>query len=182
LACLYSERHSGIQGRSLAVVQELSTRIANVTQSVARFARIAPIVVPEQRIRQLGRRGSTWTSKAYRRGRASLGLGEVLDTFTVTINGQAVSFDQISAEADAVTCLEPGRNTIVIRVATTIDNPLAKVGRGCGKEGRRAEVRAGWAGDRQAVRNGEGLEQNCRQLKGGAGPVPAAGSVNKISR
>ena len=58
---------------------------------------------------------------------ANLRLGEVFDTFTVSVNGQAVSFDPISAEGDIGPYLKAGRNTITVRVATTLNNRLAKL-------------------------------------------------------
>jgi hypothetical protein len=58
---------------------------------------------------------------------AILSLGEVFDSFTVAVNGKAVTIDQISAEADIGRYLKPGRNTIAVRVATTLNNRLAKL-------------------------------------------------------
>ncbi len=58
---------------------------------------------------------------------AILSLGEVFDTFTVTVNGQFVALDQLSAEGDIGANLKPGRNTITVRVATTLNNRLAKI-------------------------------------------------------
>jgi hypothetical protein len=52
-------------------------------------------------------------------------LGEVFDTFTLTINGGAVPIDQLSAEAEVGPYLKAGRNTISIRVATTLNNRLS---------------------------------------------------------
>jgi hypothetical protein len=66
---------------------------------------------------------STWTSA----NGASLSLGEVFDTFTVAVNGKPVVVDQISAEGDLGPYLKPGQNTIVVRVATTLNNRLAKI-------------------------------------------------------
>jgi hypothetical protein len=56
-----------------------------------------------------------------------LSLGEVFDTFTLTVNGKAVTIDQISAEGDIGPYLKAGRNTITVRVATTLNNRLAKI-------------------------------------------------------
>ena len=56
---------------------------------------------------------------------AILNLGEVFDSFTLAVNNQVVSIDQISAEADIGPYLKPGRNTIAVRVATTLNNRLA---------------------------------------------------------
>jgi hypothetical protein len=58
---------------------------------------------------------------------AVLSLGEVFDTFTLTVNGVAVPIDQLSAEADIGPYLKAGRNTIAVRVATTLNNRLAKI-------------------------------------------------------
>ena len=58
---------------------------------------------------------------------ATLSLGEVFDTFIVTINDRAVAVDQLSAERDIGPYLKAGKNTIVIRVATTLNNRLAKI-------------------------------------------------------
>ncbi len=58
---------------------------------------------------------------------AMLSLGEVFDSFTLTVNNQAVAIDQISAEADVGPYLKPGRNSIAVRVATTLNNRLAKL-------------------------------------------------------
>lgn len=56
---------------------------------------------------------------------ALLSLGEVFDTFTVTVNGRQVAFDQLSAEGDIGAYLERGANTLSVRVATTLNNRLA---------------------------------------------------------
>jgi hypothetical protein len=58
---------------------------------------------------------------------AVLSLGEVFDTFTVTVNGAGVPIDQISAEADIGSYLKAGRNTIAVCVATTLNNRLTKL-------------------------------------------------------
>ena len=56
---------------------------------------------------------------------ATLELGEVFDSFTVTVNGQRVTINQISAQADVGSYLKAGANTITVRVATTLNNRLA---------------------------------------------------------
>ena len=66
---------------------------------------------------------ATWSSA----NGAILSLGEVFDTFTVTLNGQPIPIDQISAEGDVGPYLKAGHNTIVVRVATTLNNRLAKI-------------------------------------------------------
>jgi hypothetical protein len=58
---------------------------------------------------------------------AVLSLGEVFDTFTLTVNGKGVPIDQISAVADIGSYLKAGRNTITVRVATTLNNRLANL-------------------------------------------------------
>lgn len=66
---------------------------------------------------------ATWTAK----NGATLSLGEVFDTFTVEVNGQPVSINQLSAEGDLGPTLKPGRNTLTVRVATTLNNRLAAI-------------------------------------------------------
>jgi hypothetical protein len=56
-----------------------------------------------------------------------LELGEVFDSFTVTVNGRAVTIDQISAEGDVGSYLKAGANSITVRVATTLNNRLANL-------------------------------------------------------
>ena len=56
---------------------------------------------------------------------ALLELGEVFDSFTVTVNGQQVTINQISAQGDVGSYLKAGANTITVRVATTLNNRLA---------------------------------------------------------
>jgi hypothetical protein len=58
---------------------------------------------------------------------ATLSLGEVFDTFTVTVNGRKIPLDQIGAEGDIGSYLKAGQNTIAVRVATTLNNRLAKI-------------------------------------------------------
>jgi hypothetical protein len=58
---------------------------------------------------------------------AWLSLGEVFDSFTLTVNGKAVPSDQLSAEADVGPYLKAGRNTIAVRIATTLNNRLANI-------------------------------------------------------
>jgi hypothetical protein len=58
---------------------------------------------------------------------AWLSLGEVFDSFLLTIDGRAVPIDQLSAEGDVGSYLKAGKNTIVVRVATTLNNRLAKI-------------------------------------------------------
>jgi hypothetical protein len=58
---------------------------------------------------------------------AMLSLGEVFDSFTLTINGIPVLIDQLSAEVEIGQYLKAGRSTIAVRVATTLNNRLAKI-------------------------------------------------------
>lgn len=53
-----------------------------------------------------------------------LDLGQVSDTFTVWVNGRQVAIDQVSAEANVSRFLKAGTNTLVVRVATTLNNRL----------------------------------------------------------
>ncbi len=66
---------------------------------------------------------------------ARLSLGEVFDTFTVTVNDKPVSLDQLSAVGDIRAYLKAGRNTIMVRVATTLNNRLAKLDDDVAKRG-----------------------------------------------
>ncbi len=66
---------------------------------------------------------STWTAA----NGATLSLGEVFDTFTLSVNGQTAPIDQLSAEGDIGPYLKAGQNTIAVRVATTLNNRLAKI-------------------------------------------------------
>ena len=56
-----------------------------------------------------------------------MSLGEVFDTFTVTVNGRTAPIDQIGGEGDIGPYLKAGRNSIVVRVATTLNNRLARI-------------------------------------------------------
>ncbi len=55
---------------------------------------------------------------------ADLSLGEVFDSFVVSINGRPVLFNPLSTTADVGRYLRPGENTISVRVATTLRNRL----------------------------------------------------------
>jgi hypothetical protein len=66
---------------------------------------------------------------------AELKLGEVFDSFTLTVNGNAVSIDQLAAAADIGRYLKAGGNTIMVRVATTLNNRLAKIDEGVANRG-----------------------------------------------
>ncbi len=56
---------------------------------------------------------------------ATLSLGQVVDTFTLTVNGRNVPIDQLHATADIGPYLKARANTILVRVATTLNNRLA---------------------------------------------------------
>ncbi|MDA0174497.1 glycosyl hydrolase [Solirubrobacter taibaiensis] len=56
---------------------------------------------------------------------ATLSLGQAVDTVKVTVNGQDVAVDQISGVAEVGPALKAGANTLVVRVATTLNNRLA---------------------------------------------------------
>ncbi|MFK0171030.1 glycosyl hydrolase [Streptomyces sp. NPDC090306] len=56
---------------------------------------------------------------------ARLSLGQVTDSFSLTVNGTNVATpDQLSATADIGTYLHAGRNTITVKVSTTLINRL----------------------------------------------------------
>jgi hypothetical protein len=56
---------------------------------------------------------------------ATLSLGQVTDTFTLTVNGQAVGVDGIDPVVDLGPYLHAGANTLAVRVATTFNNRLS---------------------------------------------------------
>ncbi len=58
---------------------------------------------------------------------ATLQLGEVFDSFVLTINGKVVPIDQISASVEAGPFLHPGSNELQVRVATTLNNQLSAI-------------------------------------------------------
>jgi opacity protein-like surface antigen len=55
---------------------------------------------------------------------ATIDLGQVTDSFRLAVNGQDVPIDQVSGQADLGTTLHAGVNTLVVRVATTLNNRL----------------------------------------------------------
>ncbi|MGW2049900.1 glycosyl hydrolase [Streptomyces sp. NPDC001858] len=60
---------------------------------------------------------------------AYLSLGKVLDTATVTVNGKPVTVNQSDRDrVDLGRTLEPGGNTIVVKVATTLFNAVRASG------------------------------------------------------
>ena len=58
---------------------------------------------------------------------AVLSLGQVVDTFTLKVNGTKVPINQLSATADIGAHLEKGENTIEVRVSTTLNNQLTQI-------------------------------------------------------
>ena len=66
---------------------------------------------------------------------ARLKLGQVVDTFTLKVNGTAVAIDQIAAEADLGNTLQAGKNTIEVRVATTLNNRLVSLNKAASDRG-----------------------------------------------
>ena len=54
-------------------------------------------------------------------------LGEVFDSFTVTLNGKSLPVDQISAAVEVGPYLHAGPNKLVVRVATTLNNRLSSL-------------------------------------------------------
>ena len=66
---------------------------------------------------------------------ARLSLGEVFDSFTLTVNGKPVPIDQLSAEAEVGRFLVEGKNAIAVRVATTLNNRLVKMDESVAKRG-----------------------------------------------
>lgn len=55
---------------------------------------------------------------------ATIDLGQVTDTFRLSVNGQAVGIDQVSGQADIGSALKAGTNTLDVRVATTLNNRM----------------------------------------------------------
>ena len=66
---------------------------------------------------------------------ARLSLGQVVDTFTLQVNGQSVAIDQIGAMADLGNTLHAGKNTLLIRVATTLNNRLVALNKAAADRG-----------------------------------------------
>jgi hypothetical protein len=58
---------------------------------------------------------------------ATLNLGEVFDSFTLTLNGKNLPVNQISAVVEAGPYLHAGANRIQVRVATTLNNRLGSI-------------------------------------------------------
>ncbi len=55
---------------------------------------------------------------------AVLNLGQVTDTFTLTVNGTPVAVNQVDPTVDVGPYLHAGANTIAVRVTTTYNNRL----------------------------------------------------------
>jgi hypothetical protein len=55
---------------------------------------------------------------------ATLSLGQVTDSFRVSVNGTNVPVDQVSGKTDISPALHAGANTLTVRVATTLNNRL----------------------------------------------------------
>jgi hypothetical protein len=66
---------------------------------------------------------------------ARLDLGEVFDSFTLSVNGRDVPVNQVSAIVEAGTFLHAGANTLAIRVATTLNNRLSSLDPAVAKRG-----------------------------------------------
>ncbi|MGA2534626.1 MAG: glycosyl hydrolase [Terracidiphilus sp.] len=66
---------------------------------------------------------------------ARLKLGEVFDSFTVSVNGTGIPMNQISATAEIGPYLHAGANTLAIRVATTLNNRLSSLDPAVAKRG-----------------------------------------------
>jgi len=66
---------------------------------------------------------------------ARLDLGEVFDSFTLSVNGSDIPLNQISATAEVGPYLHAGKNTLAIRVATTLNNRLSSLDAAVAKRG-----------------------------------------------
>lgn len=66
---------------------------------------------------------------------ARLSLGQIVDTFTLKVNGNPISVDQISAETDLGSTLKAGKNSLEIRVATTLNNRLVSINKAAADRG-----------------------------------------------
>lgn len=66
---------------------------------------------------------------------AYLDLGQVVDSFTLTVNGTDIPIDQLSATADVGPFLQAGENEIVVRVSTTLNNRLTTLDEGVMERG-----------------------------------------------
>lgn len=66
---------------------------------------------------------------------AVLQLGEVLDSFTLSVNGNKIPVNQIGATAEVGQYLQGGTNDIEVRVATTLNNRLSSLDGDVAKRG-----------------------------------------------
>jgi hypothetical protein len=66
---------------------------------------------------------------------AVLDLGQVTDSFTVAINGKNVPIDQLTGTVDASAYLKAGANSLVVTVATTLNNRLYSLDTGIKNRG-----------------------------------------------
>lgn len=64
-----------------------------------------------------------------------LSLGQVVDSFTLEINGHAVGVSQIDPNVDIGSYLKAGENQIVVRVSTTLNNRLTTLNKKVAKRG-----------------------------------------------
>jgi hypothetical protein len=105
-------------------------------------------------------------------GGAYLDLGEVFDTYRVTINGRALpAVDQLSSTIDAGSYLVKGVNTITVEVATTLLNRLRAGDVAYAGAKRQAY---GLVGPARLVPYGEAVVYAQAEMPGGVGgSVPA---------
>jgi hypothetical protein len=66
---------------------------------------------------------------------ARLSLGEVFDSFTLSVNGIEIPVNQISATVEIGPHLHSGANTLAVRVATTLNNRLSSLDPAVAKRG-----------------------------------------------
>jgi hypothetical protein len=66
---------------------------------------------------------------------ARLDLGEVFDSFRLSVNGSEVTVNQISATVEVGPYLHAGPNALVVRVATTLNNRLSSLDPAVAKRG-----------------------------------------------
>ncbi|KQW53694.1 hypothetical protein ASC77_05355 [Nocardioides sp. Root1257] len=66
---------------------------------------------------------------------ATIDLGQVTDSFRLSVNGHDVPVDQVSGQADLGAVLHAGANTVVVRVATTLNNRLYQLDTGIKNRG-----------------------------------------------
>ncbi len=97
---------------------------------------------------------------------ATLSLGQVTDTFALTVNGQPVGIDQVDPTVDIGPYLHAGANTIVVRVATTFNNRLLALDTAVRNRARHPELRPRRPGRPDAVPPGGGrLDKRTRPTR-----------------